>query len=214
MRLYAPAMNDLVITTAKSRESTSDRRTAIAEAARELIVEKGFEGLRTRDIADRVGINIATLHYHVPSKEALIGLVAESLRADFVAQSQARPREGLGPVELLELEFDDFCELIGEKSHHLVAMSELLERARREPEIGACMFPLMGKWKQILIGILEAGKASGDFRPDLDPAPAAQMLIGGMIGFSRSPGATPENFKPLRAELFRAVRNPSRPFTS
>ncbi|MDB5535826.1 MAG: TetR/AcrR family transcriptional regulator, partial [Devosia sp.] len=49
------------------RESGDDRKVAIALAARALIVEKGMEGLRTRDIADRVGINIATLHYHVPS---------------------------------------------------------------------------------------------------------------------------------------------------
>ena len=61
----------MAIAAAQKRESTEDRRAAIARAARELIVEKGVEGLRTRDIAERVGINIATLHYHVPSKEAL-----------------------------------------------------------------------------------------------------------------------------------------------
>jgi AcrR family transcriptional regulator len=44
------------------RESGDDRRLAIAAAARAIIVEKGLEGLRTRDIAKRVGINIATLH--------------------------------------------------------------------------------------------------------------------------------------------------------
>lgn len=48
--------------------STDDRRAEIAAAARGLIVEKGLEGLRARDIAERVGINIATLHYHVPSR--------------------------------------------------------------------------------------------------------------------------------------------------
>ena len=68
---------------------------AIAAAARALIAERGFEGLRTRDIADRVGINIATLHYHVPTKEALIELVAQSMRDDFIAQSRAWRREGL-----------------------------------------------------------------------------------------------------------------------
>ncbi len=61
----------------RSHLPTDDRRAAIAIAARALIVEKGVEGLRTRDIAQRVGINVATLHYHVPSKEALIALVAE-----------------------------------------------------------------------------------------------------------------------------------------
>ena len=34
------------------RAPTDDRRTAIAAAARSLIVENGVEGLRTRDIAD------------------------------------------------------------------------------------------------------------------------------------------------------------------
>jgi AcrR family transcriptional regulator len=194
--------------TARPRESSSDRRVAIATAARELIVEKGFEGLRTRDIAERVGINIATLHYHVPSKEALIGLVAESMRAEFVAQSRARPREGRTPAEQLEMEFDDYAELLGEKNYLLTAMSELIERARRDEAIRGCMFPLMGKWKQILTSIFEAGKRSGDFRENLDPAPAAQMLIGAMVGFSRGPNPSPENFIPLRAELWRAVRNP------
>ena len=56
------------------RESGDERRIAIARAARALIIGKGLEGLRTRDIAERVGINIATLHYHVPSKEALVAL--------------------------------------------------------------------------------------------------------------------------------------------
>ena len=192
------------------RESSADRRTAIAHAARDLIVEKGVEGLRTRDIAERVGINIATLHYHVPTKEALFGLVAAALRAEFVAQSVARPRTGLPPIAQLELEFDDFEELLGEKNYLLTAMSELLERARRDPEIKAGMFPLMGKWKEIVAELLARGVATGDFRPDLDPVPAAQMVIGAMIGFSRSPAATIENFKPLRAELLRAVRNPSK----
>ncbi len=73
--------------TAKDKSSvpTADRRREIAAAARSLIAERGFEGLRTRDIAARVGINVATLHYHVPTKEALIGLVAQSLRDDFIA---------------------------------------------------------------------------------------------------------------------------------
>ena len=195
--------------TPNRRESSDDRRAAIARAARDLIVEKGVEGLRTRDIADRVGINIATLHYHVPTKEALFGLVAASIRAEFVAQSAAHPRDGLSPTEQLELEFDDFEELLGEKNYLLTAMSELLERARRDPEIKAGMFPLMGKWKEIMAGIMAEGVASGDFRPDLDPVPAAQMLIGTMIGFSRSPGAAPENFRPVRAELLRAIRNPN-----
>ena len=87
----------------RRRAPTDDRRAAIARAARELIVEKGVEGLRTRDIADRVGINVATLHYHVPSKEALIELVADSLRQEFMSQHATRPRAQLGVEERMDL---------------------------------------------------------------------------------------------------------------
>lgn len=192
------------------RESSQDRRLAIAEAARDLIVEKGVEGLRTRDIADRVGINIATLHYHVPTKEALIHLVAQSLRDFFITQSQAETRRDLPPLERLELEFEDFAELLGEKRVLLAAMTELMERARRDETVRAAVRPMMAGWRSTVAEVLEAGLVTGDFRPDLDPAPAAQMLVSAMLGFSKSPEPTPENFTRLRAELRRAVRNPFR----
>lgn len=195
----------------KARESSEDRKAAIAAAARALIVEKGFEGLRTRDIAERVGINIATLHYHVPSKEALIALVADDIRAELRAQSMGKGREHLTPAAQLECEFDDYAELLGEKVALLTALSELLERSRRDPIMFACVGPMMARWRHMVMEILEAGVASGDFRPDLDPEPASKMLIGAMTGFSRAPGATPENFQRLRAELTRAVRNPNPP---
>src|SRR3954470_10696985 len=54
-----------------------DRRAELVEAAYQLIAEKGIEGLRTRDVAARVGINISTLHYHFDTKEKLIAGVVD-----------------------------------------------------------------------------------------------------------------------------------------
>lgn len=194
----------LTATTSK-RETTDDRRRAIAAAARELIVEKGFEGLRTRDIAARVGINVATLHYHVPTKEALIGLVADTMIDDFRAQSHNRPRAHLAPAERLEHEFYDFSEMFYQQRDTLAVMSELLERARRDAVIHAAMQPIIAKWHQLVVDILVDGAADGSFRRDLDPDPAAVMVIGSLIGFCRGPDTTPEYFERLCAELRRAV---------
>ena len=132
--MMKPAVTDTIAT---RRETTEGRRLEIALAARALIVEKGFEGLRTRDIADRVGINVATLHYHVPSKEALIGLVAESMRDEFVAQHLSRPRGTLTPLELLRLEFIDLKETFETNPDLLKVFSELVERGRRDTRIQA-----------------------------------------------------------------------------
>ena len=54
-----------------------DRRQALVGAAYAQIARQGFEGLRTRDVAAEVGVNIATLHYYFPSKESLIRGVVE-----------------------------------------------------------------------------------------------------------------------------------------
>ena len=52
--------------------SNESRRHDLVQAAFRGIAERGFEGLRTRDVAADAGVNIATLHYYFPTKEALI----------------------------------------------------------------------------------------------------------------------------------------------
>lgn len=188
-----------------------DRRIAIAAAARALIIEKGLEGLRTRDIADRVGINIATLHYHVPSKEALIALVCDNMQSEFRSQLLVRPRLHLSPAERLEHEFDDFRELLTERQDLLLVMSEFTERARRDPAINAALMPILQSWREMVAAIFEAGRDDGTFRADLDSDAAALILTGALIGFRRGPDPSIENLEQLCAEIRRAVRNPFAP---
>jgi AcrR family transcriptional regulator len=198
-------------TTATPRRlATDDRRTAIAAAARALIVENGVEGLRTRDIADRVGINVATLHYHVPTKEALIELVAESLRDAFIQQTIDRPRAHLSATERMDLEFVDFREIALEKPEILLVFSELMERGRRDDRIAEAILPMKQRWRQILASLLSEGVTSGAYRPDIDPEAFAAIMIATFIGFCRNPEKNPARLERLIAELQRAIRNPAR----
>src|SRR5947208_10483351 len=57
---------------AHADEPKGERRRALVAAAYRRIASDGFEGLRTREVAADVGVNIATLHYYFPTKEALI----------------------------------------------------------------------------------------------------------------------------------------------
>ena len=191
----------------QKRESTGDRRAAIALAARQLIVEKGVEGLRTRDIAERVGINIATLHYHVPTKEALISLVAETMKDEFRVQSIVRPRAHLSAVERLEHEFYDFEEMFTQQPEIIAVMGELNERSRRDPAVNAAMAPLRGHWHAMVAEILADGRKEGSFRADLDPGPAATIFIGALLAFCRAGDLSNDTYTRLCAELRRFVRN-------
>ena len=185
------------------RESGDDRRLAIAAAARDIIVEKGLEGLRTRDIAARVGINIATLHYHVPSKEALVALVAESIRNDFKAQSRRRSRDNKTALELLRMEFEDFAESITDMPQLIVVMAELSERARRDDEIAAIMSPLGDFWRNQFVQILGKGMTDGSFRSDIDPSAGALIITGALSEYGRLRGRF-STMPTLFAELERA----------
>ncbi len=191
------------------RRDTDSRRAEIAAAVRALIAERGFEGLRMRDIAERVGINIATLHYHIPSKEALIALVAQSLRDDFIAQHRAQPRENLSPLEQLRLEFSDFRDNFFQNPERLLVMGEMQERARRDPAVAAAMTPMRGYWHQQVRTILEAGRADGSLRADLDPSAAAAIVIGGMVAATKQPNPSAESLDRVFAEIERCIRNPS-----
>lgn len=192
------------------RESGDDRKVAIAVAARALIVEKGMEGLRTRDIADRVGINIATLHYHVPSKEALITLVAESIRADFRNQSLRRPRAGKTALELLHMEFDDFREIVSDMPDLIIILTELVERGRRDHAVGSIVSPLYNYWRSQFAEIFRRGVLEGTFRPDIDPASAALILTGALSDYWRDWTELRADLDTLFTELERAfVLNPS-----
>ena len=200
-----------IVSTERRRAPTDDRRAAIAGAARALIVEKGVEGLRTRDIAERVGINVATLHYHVPTKEALIELVAESLQLFFRGQSIVRPRAHLGAVEKMDLEFVDFREVVFERPEIMLVFSELMERARRDERIAEAILPIKKKWRQMLVDLLSEGVTEGAYRQDLDPDAFATVLMSTMIGFCRNRHKDAAAYDRLIAEIKRAIRNPSSP---
>ena len=186
------------------RESGDDRRSAIAQAARAIIVEKGLEGLRTRDIAARVGINIATLHYHVPSKEALVALVAESIRHDFKAQALRHSRLGKSGLEQLHLEFDDFRETVADMPDLIIILTELVERARRDAAVAEIMLPMRDFGRNQCAEIFRLGMSDGSFRPDLDPEAAALISTGAMSDCCRQSNPSLSMLDRVQAELERS----------
>lgn len=190
----------------RKRGTGDERRAAIAAAVRALIIEKGFEGLRTRDIAARVGINIATLHYHVPSKQALIELVADAIRAEFDAHMHARPRQGLAAIDQLRLEFDAHAHKVFHEPEWYMVLGELTDRARRDESVRAVIEPLRRQWRERIAAILRKGVAEGDFRPDVDPDAGARIVTGALISFRGLSAPDRESHAALCDELLRAFR--------
>jgi AcrR family transcriptional regulator len=190
-------------TKTRPAKSAEPRLTAIAAAARSLIAERGFEGLRTRDIAERVGINVATLHYHVPTKERLIEIIAQSMRDEFIAQAKARPREGLSALEEVKAELAEYRDTMRDHPELPAVFAALVERGRRDPKVDAAIRPMQAYWHQQLVDIFTRGRRDGSFRADLDPGAAAFVMMGAMTASHRHPVRGAAHYDRIAEELLR-----------
>lgn len=74
----------------KRRADGRETRARVLRAATEVFARDGFEGASLRRIAERAGIDIATLKYHVADKEALFSEVYEDGYQHF--------QQALGPL--------------------------------------------------------------------------------------------------------------------
>ena len=187
------------------RHTGAHRRDAIALAARGLIVEKGIEGLRTRDVAARVEINIATFHYHVPTKEAVVALVADSAAAAFAELLPKGAAEGAPPLVRLRAELAAFAAIVEDHPELTSVLAEIDQRATREPALRAPLERVRVRWLGNLVNILAQGKRDGSFRDDLDPPAAGAMMVAALTGASRIPGTGAAFIAAICAELERAV---------
>lgn len=142
------------------------------------IAERGFEGLRVRDVAAEAGLNHATLLHYFPTKEALIQGVVDLLLREFQTSRVHRPDgDALTPLLELRLEFDDLRLRFRETPEMMAVLGELFGRARRDPALAGILQRLDDGWRGYLISILARGVQSGAFRPGLDLETTATAIM-------------------------------------
>ncbi len=158
--------------------SAEDRRLSILEAARQAFVSSGYGGARTRDIAERAGVNEALLFRHFATKEQIFHeAVVEPLIA--VMGTSMTPTDDL----------DDATAVIEIKRTNTQAtMRQMLEVMQSAmPLLGVALFAdnerATALYREQITPILDAGAArlhkrygTWDHRPfDADLMPRITM---------------------------------------
>jgi|SRR5579885_272143 len=158
-----------------------DRREALARAAYELIAEGGFEQLRTRSVAQKVGVNIATLHYYFPTKEALIRGAAHHLASQF--QTLRAPGDAPGSaISRLRREFADTRFYLTRHPEMIDVMRELNARAKRDRTVARIVEPMKQAWRGTIEDIVAAGISEGIFQAAMAPRDAASVIVALLWG--------------------------------
>lgn len=142
-------------------------------AAYRLLAERGFEGLRTRDVAAEVGVNIATLHYYFPTKEALIRAVLDHAMSRF--RTTLEPR-GSRTVDLRSY-LRATRKLLLEEPELGAVMAELALRSVRDESTGRILGDMYGLWHATVRGLLRNAVREGKARAEADSEAAAALVV-------------------------------------
>lgn len=159
-------------------DEAGKRKTALLQATFDVIAEVGFEGLRTRAVAKRAGVNIATLHYYFPTKQALIEGLAQFLGAKFVLLHGPTPEpSGYPALDRLRQEFSDGRYYHEHEPKMLLVMEELGLRGKRDPEVRRVVEMMYGYWRRGLEKMVVSGLEEGTFRRELGREEILTMLL-------------------------------------
>jgi AcrR family transcriptional regulator len=178
-----------VATLAPAKPAVADeRRLSLVRAAYDIIAAEGFERLRTRDVADRVGINVGTLHYYFPTKETLIAGVAHYLASQFqTVRAPGTTPSGGSALDRLRQEFVNHDFYQDSRPEMITVMQELNLRGQRDAAIREIMEPLKQAWRANMAALVADGIRDGTMRSDIDDKDAASFIVMALWGTGTLP---------------------------
>jgi len=162
----------------RTRPGAEPRREELVAAAYREIAANGFEGLRTREVAGAVGVNVATLHYYFPSKEDLIKAVVGHAMSRFQSTLSS---EGTA-IERLRGHFAGLRRLAREEPELFGSMAELMLRASRDRALAGIIEKTNEFWYGTLRGLLRAAREDGDLPKTVDPDGMAAVIVATLKG--------------------------------
>jgi len=166
----------------RRREPDEGSRLALLAAARTAFSERGLEGARVDDIAQRAGVNKQLVYHYFGSKDGLYTAVLEQVYTEVREQERGLELDALPPEqamrELIEFSFDylakspDFVRILADENAHRgqhLQGSEIVKNVNR---------PII----EVIRTTLARGAEAGVFRAGLDPL-HVYLSIAGMSFF-------------------------------
>jgi AcrR family transcriptional regulator len=158
------------------RKNQGERRSQLAGAARQVLLERGAVGVRVKDVAERAGMSPSSVLYYYPQLEDLL-LEVSRAAIDRFAESRARAvRELEDPVDQLRLAIR-LGVPTGPDDDESRLLYELDALTGTSPAFAALTTSYFDRQVALYESVLSAGAAAGR----LAPAPAVQSVARGLV---------------------------------
>jgi len=144
--------------------------------AAELFSRRGYGSTSTRSLSALIGMEKATLYYHVKSKEDLLYLICKS-STEALQEEVTKAAEGITcPLDHLAVLIRAHCmSLLRDQTQHATALAEVRALS---PERIAEIVSVRRSYQTEIRRVIEAGQKNGSIRADVEPRYLASMLRG------------------------------------
>jgi len=171
------------ITERREREK-KERRKAILNCARELILEYGVEKVGMEDIARKAELSKATLYLYFSSKEILFIEICEESARNFLKQIKSFWENGLTGISAIKFLWRGYVELFDD-SNEIILIFHVRNYLNSWPNNSAglnnaneqCKSTFVNAIIEAIKTIIDQCKAEEVFDPDLDSTLATNLIL-------------------------------------
>lgn len=155
-------------------------RTEVLKAAGEVIAARGVEATRFSDVSAASGVPVSTLQYYFGNREDMIVASLRHVGAAEIAHLE-RTLDGVGDAsswqQLLGLIRVGVAQDATSPDHTWRLWVELWRSALRDDELRANALEVAGRWRELLVSVIERGQRAGEFRQDVSAVTVAHQTM-------------------------------------
>ena len=154
---------------------------ALLEAARQVLRDRGYAALSTREVAAAAGVPLSQIHYHFGSKQGLVLALFEYLDAQLLERQEALFSD---PALGLADQWDRACAYLDEDlaSGYVRVMQELAAAGWADAKVGAVVRKSLEDWIGLVIELARRFEQQygrlGPFTPEEVGALVSNAFIG------------------------------------
>jgi AcrR family transcriptional regulator len=158
-----------------------DTRNALLEAAKQVLRERGYSALSTREVATAAGVPLSQIHYHFGSKQGLVRALFEYLNAQLLDRQQALFSD---PTLSFADQWDRACAYLDDDlaTGFVRVMHELAAAGWADAEVGTVVRESLQEWIRLVIEVTRRfEKKVGGFGP-LSAEDVGTLVTNAFIG--------------------------------
>lgn len=166
---------------AQPAAATLDTRTTLLDAAAQVLRERGYAALSTREVAAAAGVPLSQIHYHFGSKQGLVLALFEYLNAQLFDRQKALFDD---PSLSFADQWDRACAYLDDDlaSGYVRVMHELAAAGWADREVGEVVRASLLGWTRLVTEVARKfEKKVGGFGP-LSAEDVGALISNAFIG--------------------------------